>query len=571
MKLERSAGDRVDLRFELERKIGSGGFGQVWLARDLELGKRVALKILREPEKQAQMILSRFEREARVVSELDHPNIARAIAWSIEARPAYIAMDYVEGVSLERVMLEHAKNNTHFTPAELERIFDQLCSAVAYAHQHGIVHRDLKPSNVMVDPARDHALKVLDFGIAKLMEEDSAGATTVGRFLGTPYYLSPEQIQSSGVDFSTDIFTLGTVLFELLTLTRAWAVDEHDRPRPLTEEPSKENAKQDRIAAIARIARGPRPRPSSVRPELGAELDRLIARATAIEPRDRPATVGDLARAFHAVLTGEETVRVESPPDASGVLETATIEQAPPDYFTQVMPRDMDTLSEGVSLTPVKIEAVPRARSAVQVRVLTHSTARRATTLMAIASFGIALAALGIALGISRAKNDKMEVLAAEDTASIRVVPVAREEERAEAPTPTRQTPPQLEQAPAQLEAPVLEAARSTKKHVPAATRENASKSDAKSPQKFESEPTPTKTNPLAQVDMLLGRARGTDDFARVDALSESIIAHAKQLCSPEDAKAIQRCATVAAMVADVEGLARCVDKLRKSIVQDSP
>lgn len=560
MKLERSAGDRVASRFELERKIGSGGFGQVWLARDLQLGARVALKLLREPQQQAQMILSRFEREARVVSELDHPNIARAIVWSIETHPPYIAMDYVEGLSLEKLMLEHAKNNVHFTPVELERIFGQLCSAVSHAHKHGVVHRDLKPSNVMVDPARDHLLKVLDFGIAKLMEEDSAGATTVGRFLGTPYYLSPEQIQSSGVDFSTDIFTLGTVLFELLTLRRAWAVDDQDQPRLLIEESPKENAKQDRIAAVTRIARGPRPRPSAVRPELGPELDRLIARATAIEPRDRPETVEELARAFRSALTGEETVRVEAATQAAGVLETATIEQAPPDYFTQVMPRDMDTLSEGVVLTPVKIEAVPRARSAVRVRVSAPSPARRTTTLMAIASFGVALAALGIALGISRAKNDKLEVLSAEDTASIRVVPIAREEERAEDPTPA----PARTAPPAKVEeVPAAEPARTNKRHIASAQREAVSKSAP--------EPTPTKKNPLAQVDMLLARARGTDDFARVDALSESIISHAKQLCSQEDAKAIQRCATVAAMVADVEGLARCVDKLRKSIIHDLP
>jgi len=204
--------------FEIIRLLGVGGMGEVYLARDCQLNRSVAIKVLRsdgaEPHRRA-----RFEQEARAASALSHPNICHTyhVGETPDGR-RYIAMEYVEGETLDRRLVE---------PPSLREtlgIAIQIASALTAAHGAGIVHRDIKPGNVIVRP--DRLVKVLDFGLAKLVPSATVGGrhrpmqlipeTEPGSLVGTPDYMSPEQARGHDVDARTDIWALGAVMYEMV-------------------------------------------------------------------------------------------------------------------------------------------------------------------------------------------------------------------------------------------------------------------------------------------------------------------------------------------------------------------
>ena len=203
--------------YRLIEKIGEGGMGVVWKAVDTKLDREIAIKILPASLAEDAERLARFEREAKAVAALNHPNIVTI--YSVESVDGlhFITMELVEGRCLTAVIRSG--------DLSLDAFFDlaiPLAGAVSAAHQKGITHRDLKPDNVMV--GGDARVKVLDFGLAKLRQEpivsNSAPTQTVtreGRLLGTVPYMSPEQLQGKSVDHRTDIFSLGIILYEMLT------------------------------------------------------------------------------------------------------------------------------------------------------------------------------------------------------------------------------------------------------------------------------------------------------------------------------------------------------------------
>jgi serine/threonine protein kinase len=236
-------GERLN-HYEILRKLGSGGMGDVYVARDEKLGREVALKILPSALADEAETRNRFAREAKAVAALNHPGIVTL--YSIEEADGvhFTTMEVVHGRTLEELI----------GTLTLEQVFDiaiPLAEAVSAAHRQGITHRDLKPQNVMVTD--DGHVKVLDFGLAKLQEAipgnamtqlEGTVATQEGRILGTVAYMSPEQAQGRDVDTRSDIFSLGVLLYEMATGERPFTGDTgvsilssilKDTPTPVTE------------------------------------------------------------------------------------------------------------------------------------------------------------------------------------------------------------------------------------------------------------------------------------------------------------------------------------------------
>ena len=195
--------------FDVVRPLGEGGMGLVYLARERALERLVAVKVLRAELAGDDTNVQRFLQEARLAARLRHPNIVSVHAVGSRGSFHYFTMDFIEGSTLDN----HARQSGGLTAADARPILLAIARAVGHAHQQGIVHRDLKPSNVMVD--RTGHVFVMDFGLAK--PRDSGPLTTVGTMLGTPQYMSPEQLDGRGATGRSDIYALGLIHYFLLT------------------------------------------------------------------------------------------------------------------------------------------------------------------------------------------------------------------------------------------------------------------------------------------------------------------------------------------------------------------
>ncbi|HYV07915.1 MAG TPA: serine/threonine-protein kinase, partial [Blastocatellia bacterium] len=211
-------------RYEIQSLLGAGGMGEVYLAHDVMLDRRIAVKILPARFTEDATQIKRFEREARAASALNHPNIITIHEIGQDAGRHFIATEFIAGQTL-RSRLSDGRIN----PGESVKIASQIASALAAAHTAGIIHRDIKPENVMLRP--DGLVKLLDFGLAKpLQPERPPGKISLSlginlqtdpeRLMGTLAYLSPEQVRGEKVDYRTDIFSLGVVIYEMLSGTR---------------------------------------------------------------------------------------------------------------------------------------------------------------------------------------------------------------------------------------------------------------------------------------------------------------------------------------------------------------
>lgn len=308
------SGDVVDGRFVLDSPLGQGSFASVWSARDRTAGeRRVAIKLLYGRHASEEKKLKRFIQEAQILERLQHPNIAQPIAWSAELGRAYLALELIDGETLEAKLQWHSESGSQLPIEGVAWICDQLASAVRVAHEQAIVHRDLKPRNVMISRRGQRPfLKVLDFGIAKVLLGSDLDPTTFGKVLGSALYVSPEQVLSRPVDHRADVFSLGCICWEVATLTRAWARDGLGKPLPFHRPVQEGGELNTHIAVLRRIAKDPRPKVSEVRPGLSPALDDVLARAMAIDADDRFATAADLASALRVALVSRTGLLLSS-------------------------------------------------------------------------------------------------------------------------------------------------------------------------------------------------------------------------------------------------------------------
>jgi serine/threonine-protein kinase len=301
--------------YKLLRELGRGGMGTVWLGAraDEQFEKRVALKVVRSSD--SEEVLRFFRRERQILAGLEHPHIARLLdGGTTEEGLPYFVMEHVEGVPIDRYCDDH-----QLTIPERLKLFEGVCAAVQHAHRSLVVHRDLKPGNVLV--TQDGVPKLLDFGIAKLLNPEVAGASHETVVAMTPDYASPEQVRGRAITTATDVYSLGVILYELLTGHRPYRVKTHEHVEVLKavceEEPERpstavgrteERQKPDGTTVTTTPDEAGRLRhetPERLKKRLKGDLDAIVMSALQKDPLQRYPSVEALARDIRRYLDGQ--------------------------------------------------------------------------------------------------------------------------------------------------------------------------------------------------------------------------------------------------------------------------
>ncbi len=295
-------------RYELIDLVGAGGAGTVYRARDVELDEIVALKVLRKELLGSGSILESFRSEVKLARRVTHRNVARMFDIGEQDGERFLTMEFVEGEMLTARINSGPEGSPRPLPLPLvQDIMAQVCAGLTAAHAVGVIHRDLKPDNILL--ATDGRVVITDFGIARALKSEVAPQQE-GEFVGTPEYMSPEQAEGSPVDIRTDIYSLGIVLFEMLTGTLPFT-----GTNPL-------------VTAAARLLRPP-PDPRSKRVGLPDSLAQVILRAMARQPADRYATASELAHAVeeavHSITGSFDAVPTPGTTRITGAISPLTL------------------------------------------------------------------------------------------------------------------------------------------------------------------------------------------------------------------------------------------------------
>jgi eukaryotic-like serine/threonine-protein kinase len=295
-------------RYEIGGVLGRGGMAEVHRGRDLRLGREVAVKVLRSDLARDPSFQVRFRREAQAAASLNHPAIV-AVYDTGEDRTAngatpYIVMEYVEGETLRDVL----RREGHLAPERAMSLAADICGALDFSHRNGIVHRDVKPGNVMITP--QGTVKVMDFGIARAVSDSAATMTSTAAVIGTAQYLSPEQARGESVDARSDVYSLGCLLYELVTGAPPFTGDS-----PVS-------------VAYQHVREDPRV-PSSINPEVPPELDAILLKAMSKNPANRYQSAADMRNDLLRALAGQ---RVEATPVMGDAEKTTILAAAPGSY-----------------------------------------------------------------------------------------------------------------------------------------------------------------------------------------------------------------------------------------------
>lgn len=278
-------------RYKITEKIGSGGMADVYKAEDTVLNRTVAIKLLHPQLAQEKDFIARFKREAQAAANLSHPGIVNIYDWGKEEESYFIAMEFLKGQTLKEIIREEGP----LEPEKAVSIAAQVCAALDFAHRHDVIHRDIKPQNIIITSEGD--VKVTDFGIAR------AGPSTItqtGSILGTAHYLSPEQAQGRHVEAASDIYSLGVVLFEMLTGRLPF---EGENP----------------VTVAMKHVHEPPPKPSSLNPSVPEPLETITLKALSKHPETRYISAKEMkedltrftgGQPVEAVAPAEEKTRV---------------------------------------------------------------------------------------------------------------------------------------------------------------------------------------------------------------------------------------------------------------------
>lgn len=334
----------VGNRYELGKPIGSGGMGEVFVAKDITLGRRVAVKLLKAEFSSDPKLCARFKQEARSASKMSHPNIVRVfdagdddeiLADGNTLKRPFIVMEYVEGLELTDIIARGP-----LKVSEATRIAAEIIAAVGYAHETGVVHRDIKPSNIML--TRSGQTKVLDFGIARAITESFSDLTQTTTILGTAAYFSPEQARGERVDARTDIYAIGVVLFEMLTGSAPFSgetalIVAHRHIHELPEAPSTLNSR------------------------VSPALDHVVLKALAKDKNDRYPSSAAFSRELAMAVAGHIPTP-EVVPDEVDQLLGPVAHGGRPAAAKPVLPSDFNTLfGSGLNTAP-RFEVAKRRR-----------------------------------------------------------------------------------------------------------------------------------------------------------------------------------------------------------------
>jgi len=271
-------------RYQIVKELGRGAMGLVYQAHDPEIDRLIALKVLREDRLTSDSFVQRFLKEGRAIGRLSHSNIVAVYDVGQDRGTVYIAMEFLAGKSLDHLLAEK-----QFSIPEIVILGIQVAETLDYAHQKGIVHRDVKPSNIIVQA--NGQIKITDFGIAHIEDPSAPVMTQAGEILGTPAYMSPEQVESQTIDGRSDLFSLGIILYELSTGKRPFGG-------------------KNLAATFEAILHGAPLPPSEVNPSIPETLSRVIMKCLSKKPEDRFETGNAFAEALKRCLPEKEGIRV---------------------------------------------------------------------------------------------------------------------------------------------------------------------------------------------------------------------------------------------------------------------
>ncbi|WP_067606417.1 Stk1 family PASTA domain-containing Ser/Thr kinase [Nocardiopsis listeri] len=299
-------GATLDRRYFVESRIAGGGMATVYVAHDLRLDRRLALKVMHPSLAQDPSFVQRFINEAHSVAKLSHPNVVQVFDQGEDQGHVFLAMEYVPGRTLRDLLKERGR----LPSRQALNFMAPVLAALGAAHQAGMVHRDVKPENVLI--TEDGRVKVADFGLARAVEQSNQGLTRTGTLMGTAAYLAPEQIEKGVADARSDVYAAGIMFYELLT-----GGQPHTGETP--------------IAIAYQHVNEDVPRPSHFLPGLSPDVDALVTKATERDPRYRPGNAGQyLAKVLEVLSTlpespsgAQERMAPVAPTGAAGVTMTA--------------------------------------------------------------------------------------------------------------------------------------------------------------------------------------------------------------------------------------------------------
>jgi serine/threonine protein kinase len=270
--------------YRIINQIGKGGMANVYKAYQPSVDRYVAIKVLPSQLAESKEFAARFQQEARIIASLEHPHILPVFDYGESDGVTYFVMRYLDAGTLK----DRMETGRPLPLSEIDKLFTQLADALSYAHSRGVVHRDLKPANALIDSRGN--IFLTDFGIARLMESASPRLTQTDAIMGTPAYISPEQAQAHPVDQRSDIYSLGIILYEMVTGSVPF----------VAETP---------LAVLFKHISDPLPPPSVVKADVPPLIEQVILKALAKNPDDRFATAVDFVEAWKRALEQKETVK----------------------------------------------------------------------------------------------------------------------------------------------------------------------------------------------------------------------------------------------------------------------